>query len=69
VAYKNLWSCKIFENLFVFQTEFGMYLDAAATAFSVRNVEALNSLEAICVGRDDVIKMISSYKAKLISKA
>jgi hypothetical protein len=45
-----------------------MYIEAAATAFSVRNLDALNSLEAICVGRDDVIKAISSYKAKLISK-
>jgi hypothetical protein len=51
-----------------FQTEFGMYLEAASTAFSVKNLEALNTLEVICVGRDDVIKMISSYKAKLISK-
>jgi hypothetical protein len=45
-----------------------MYLEAASTAFSVKNLEALNTLEVICVGRDDVIKMISSYKAKLISK-
>lgn len=52
-----------------FQTEFGMYIEAAATAFSVKNLDALNTLEAVCVGRDDVIRTISSYKAKLISKS
>jgi len=45
-----------------------MYLEAASTAFSVKNLEALNTLESLSVGRDDVLKMISSYKAKLVSK-
>ena len=52
-----------------FQTEFGMSIEAAATAFWVKNLDALNTLEAVCVGRDDVIRTISSYKAKLISKS
>ncbi len=58
----------LFSLQFNLLTEFGMYLEAASTAFSVKNLEALNSLESICIGRDDILKMISSYKAKLVSK-
>ena len=42
-------------NLF---SEFGMYVEAAKAAFDWKNVEALTSLEAMCVGRDDILKSI-----------
>ena len=51
-------------NLF---SEFGMYVEAAKAAFDWKNVDALTSLEAMCVGRDDILKSIHSYKTKLIS--
>ena len=50
-------------------TDFGMYVEAAAAAFSVKNIEALSSLEEICAGRDrQLLQTISNYKAKLINK-
>ena len=50
-------------------TEFGMYIEAANAAFSVRNIEALTSLEEMCAGRDrELLQKIANYKAKLISK-
>ena len=48
-------------------SEFGMYVEAAKAAFDWKNVEALTSLEAMCVGRDDILKSIHGYKTKLLS--
>ena len=50
-------------------TDFGMYVEAAAAAFSVKNVEALTTLEEMCAGKDrQLLQTISNYKAKLINK-
>ena len=50
-------------------TDFGMYAEAAAAAFSVRNMEALTSLEEMVAGKDrHLLQIITNYKAKLISK-
>ena len=50
-------------------TDFGMFAEAAAAAFSARNVDALTSLEEMCMGKDrGLLQKIANYKAKLISK-
>ena len=53
-------------NLF---SEFGMYVEAAKAAFDWKNLDALTSLEAMCVGRDDILKSIQGYKTKLIGSS
>ena len=57
------------EDRFNLSSEFGMYVEAASAAFAGKNVEALTSLEALCAGKDDILKSIQSYKAKLIGVA
>ena len=57
------------EDRFNLFSEFGMYLEAASAAFAGKNLEALNSLEGVCVGRDDILKTVQNYKAKLIGTA
>ena len=57
------------EDRFNLSSEFGMYFEAASAAFAGKNVEALTSLEALCAGRDDILKSIQGYKAKLIGAA
>ena len=42
---------------------------AASAAFAGKNVEALTALERNCVGRDDILKTVQNYKAKLIGAA
>ena len=50
-------------------TDFEMYVEAAAAAFSARNIDALTSLEEICAGKDrQLLQTIANYKAKLINK-
>jgi hypothetical protein len=57
------------EDRFNLLSEFGLYVEAASAAFAGKNMEALNSLEAMCAGREDVLKSIAGYKAKLIGAA
>ena len=57
------------EDRFNLSSEFGMYFEAASAAFAGKNLEALTSLEALCAGRDDILKSIQGYKAKLIGAA
>ena len=57
------------EDRFNLFSEFGMYLEAASAAFAGKNLEALNSLGGVCVGRDDILKTVQNYKAKLIGTA
>ena len=46
-----------------------MYLEAAAAAFSVKNIEGLTTLEKLCAGTDrQLLQTISNYKAKLLNK-
>ena len=54
------------EERFNLLSEFGMYVEAASAAFAGKNMEALTTLEAICAGKDDVMKSIQAYKAKLL---
>ena len=57
------------EEKFTLLTDFGMYVEAAASAFSVKNLEALNNLERMCEGRDrQILQTIANYKSKLINK-
>ena len=50
-------------------TDFGMYLEAASAAFSVKNIEGLTILEKLCAGTDrQLLQTISGYKAKLLNK-
>ena len=46
-----------------------MYVEAAKAAFDWKNLDALTSLEAMCVGRDDILKSIQGYKTKLIGSS
>ncbi len=57
------------EDRFNLFSEFGLYLEAASAAFAGKNIDALTSLESMCAGRDDILKSISGYKAKLIGAA
>ena len=57
------------EDRYNLLSEFGMYVEAASAAFAGKNMEALTSLEALCAGRDDILKSIQGYKAKLIGAA
>ena len=57
------------EEKFTLLTDFGMYVEAAASAFSTKNLEALNNLERMCEGRDrKILQTIANYKSKLINK-
>lgn len=56
------------EDRYTLSKEFGMYLEAASAAFAWKNMEALTHLEALSVGREDVIKAIQGYKAKLLGR-
>ena len=57
------------EEKFTLLTDFGMYVEAAASAFSVKNLDALNSLEKMCEGRDrQILQTIANYKSRLLNK-
>ena len=49
-------------------TEFGMFLEAANAAFSAKSVDLLNGVEAVCAGRDDILKTIANFKTRLLTK-
>ena len=57
------------EDRFNLLSDFGMYAEAASAAFASKNIEALKSLEELCIGKDDILKTISNYKGKLIGAA
>ena len=57
------------EDRYNLLSEFGMYVEAAGAAFAWKNMEALSSLESMAVGREDILKTIQGYKAKLIGSA
>lgn len=48
--------------------EFGLFEEAASVAFAAKSLEALVNLEKVFAGRDEVVKMISNFKARLILK-
>ena len=57
------------EDRYNLLSEFGMYVEAAKAAFDWKNLDALTSLEAMCVGGDDILKSIQGYKTKLIGSS
>ena len=52
------------EDRFNLLSEFGMYDKAAKAAFDAKNIEALSTLETICVDRE-ILDSIQRYKAEL----
>jgi len=48
--------------------EFGMFLEAANAAFVAKSLESLTSLEAMAAGRDDILRSVATFKAKLLAK-
>ncbi|XP_059091268.1 vacuolar protein sorting-associated protein 16 homolog [Tigriopus californicus] len=48
--------------------EFGMFFEAAQAAFVAKSLESLNALETMSMGRDDVIRAISNFKTRLLTK-
>lgn len=48
--------------------EFGMLFEAAQAAFVAKSLESLNALETMSMGRDDVIRAISNFKTRLLTK-
>ena len=52
-------------NLYV---EFGMWVEAAQAAFQSKSLESLVSLETLAAGKDDALRAVAAFKAKLTSK-